>query len=103
MHGLALDPTGEYLYAADDSGNAIWTYSIDSATGLLTQVSNISAPTTGANPRHATVHPQGTYLYVVLEEANEVAQYSIDPTTHIPEFTNVTYSLINDGKSLLPK
>lgn len=105
VHGLAFDPTGQYIYAADDSGNAIWTYKVDNATGLLTHVSDISAPSSGANPRHATVHPKGTYLYVILESANEVAQYSINPTTHVPEFTNVTYSLLNDGKylELLPR
>ncbi|KUI57331.1 Carboxy-cis,cis-muconate cyclase [Cytospora mali] len=98
VHGMALDPAGDYIYAADDSGNAIWTYSIDNSTGLLTFVSAISAPTTGAAPRHAAVHPGGKYIYVILEESNELAQYKIDPSTHIPDFTNVTYSLLNPGQ-----
>lgn len=100
VHGMAFDPTGDYIYAADDTANTIWTHKVDNTTGLLTYVSAIAAPTTGANPRHATVHPNGAYLYVILEESNEIAQYSIDPTTHIPQFTNVIYSLLNAGKSL---
>lgn len=102
VHGMAFDPTGNFLYAADDMGNTIWTYKVDETTGLLTYVSATAAPTSGANPRHAAVHPKGQYLYVILEESNRVAQYNINPTTHIPQFSNVTYSLIDAGKPFVP-
>ncbi|ROV86992.1 hypothetical protein VSDG_10090 [Cytospora chrysosperma] len=99
VHGMAFDPTGDYIYAADDLGNSIWTYKVDNTTGLLTFVNVIAAPTAGADPRHATVHPGGAYLYVVLEGSNQVAQYNIDPTTHIPQFNNVIYSLLHPGQN----
>lgn len=97
VHGLALHPSGKYLYSADDSGNAVWTHAINNGTGLLELVSKTDAPSTGANPRHAAVHPLGGYLYVVLEESNELAQYRIDARSGKPVFDNVTFPLIADG------
>ncbi|KAL1640068.1 hypothetical protein SLS58_007335 [Diplodia intermedia] len=94
VHGLALSPDGRFVYSADDSGNAVWTHSVDPTTGLLTEVESMAAPVEGANPRHAAVHPNGDYLWVVLEEANELAQYTLDKETGKPTFTNVTYPLI---------
>ncbi|KAL1616532.1 hypothetical protein SLS56_011370 [Neofusicoccum ribis] len=94
VHGLAMSPDGAFVYSADDSGNAVWTHAVDAATGLLTQVDSLAAPSTGADPRHAAVHPGGKFLYVVLEGANQLAQYSLDPATGVPTFTNVTFPLI---------
>jgi carboxy-cis,cis-muconate cyclase len=97
VHGMALSPTGSFLYSADDAGNTLWTHSIDGTTGEVTLVSSLSGPETGSDPRHVAVHPQGAYLYVILEGANELAQYSIDSTTGIPSFQNTTYPLIPSG------
>jgi carboxy-cis,cis-muconate cyclase len=99
VHGMALDSTNSFLYSADDTGNALWTHSVNNATGKVTLVSSITGPVTGADPRHVTVHPEGQYLYVILEGANELAQYTID-ATGIPSFENVTYPLIPSGKSI---
>ncbi|TVY75964.1 Carboxy-cis,cis-muconate cyclase [Lachnellula suecica] len=99
VHGMAFDSANDFLYSADDSGNALWTHSVDNTTGELTFVSSVAGPVTGADPRHVTVHPEGQYLYVVLEGANELAQYSIDTTTGIPFFENVTYPLIPSGSA----
>ncbi|OJD28909.1 carboxy-muconate cyclase [Diplodia corticola] len=98
VHGMALSVDGRFVYAADDSGNAVWTHSVDEATGLLTEVSRLEAPSEGANPRHAAVHPKGGYLYVVLEEANKLAQYKLDTETGLPVFENVTYPLIPESE-----
>ncbi|KAK0457320.1 Lactonase, 7-bladed beta-propeller-domain-containing protein [Desarmillaria tabescens] len=100
VHGLALLPNSTYLYAADDSDNKIWTFGVDVATGELTDVATLAAPSEGNNPRHLTVHPNGEYLYVILEEANEVAQYSIDWQTHQPVYSNVSYSLLPPGSNV---
>lgn len=97
VHGMAMSPDGRFVYAADDSGNAVWTHAVDGETGVLTEVSRLDAPTEGANPRHAAVHPKGGYLYVVLEEANELAQYRLDEQTGVPVFENVTFPLIPES------
>ncbi|KAI1843007.1 hypothetical protein JX266_010860 [Neoarthrinium moseri] len=98
VHGTAFSPDSKFLYSADDRGNALWTHSIDATTGEVAFVANITAPTSGADPRHVTVHPNGKFLYVVLEGSSQVAQYSIDQSTGIPSFSNVTYPLLSSGE-----
>lgn len=99
VHGMAMNSANSILYSADDSGNTLWTHSVDNTTGELTYVASLAGPATGADPRHVAVHPEGQYLYVILEGANELAQYSIDQSTGIPSFQNVTYPLIPSGTS----
>ncbi|KAM0811513.1 putative Carboxy-cis,cis-muconate cyclase [Seiridium cardinale] len=98
VHGTAFSPDSKFLYSADDSGNTLWTHSIDQETGEVTLVANLTAPSSGADPRHAAVHPNGTHIYVVLEGSSQVAQYSIDADTGIPSFDNVTYPLLVSGE-----
>lgn len=98
VHGMAFDATNAFMYSADDTGNMLWTHSVDNTTGEVTLVSNSTGPETGADPRHVAVHPSGQYLYVIFEGANELAQYSVDTTTGIPTFQNVSYSLIPSGQ-----
>jgi carboxy-cis,cis-muconate cyclase len=102
VHGMALDSTNSFIYSADDTGNTLWTHSVNKTTGEVTLVDSVDGPVTGADPRHVTVHPEGQYLYVILEGANELAQYSIDNATGIPYSKNVTYPLIPSGTSSLP-
>ncbi|ETS77426.1 hypothetical protein PFICI_11300 [Pestalotiopsis fici W106-1] len=97
VHGTALSSDSRFLYSADDSANALWTHSIDPETGKVTFVANLTALSTGADPRHVAVHPSGKFLYVVLEGSNEIAQYTIDQSTGIPSFENVIYPLISSG------
>ncbi|KAI1499247.1 hypothetical protein F5X99DRAFT_291229 [Biscogniauxia marginata] len=89
VHGTALSPDSRFLYSADDSGNSLWTHSVDSTTGELTYVANLTGPSTGSDPRHVAVHPRGQHLYVVLEGSSELAQYTIDPQTGLPSFDTV--------------
>lgn len=98
VHGSAFSPDSKFLYSADDSGNTLWTHSIDQETGEVTLVANLTAPSSSAHPRHATVHPNGKYIYVVLEGSSQIAQYTLDETTGIPSFQNVTYPLLSSGE-----
>ncbi|CZR56947.1 related to carboxy-cis,cis-muconate cyclase [Phialocephala subalpina] len=99
VHGMALNAENSFLYSADDTGNTLWTHSVNKTTGELTYVASLDGPVTGADPRHVAVHPEGQYLYVILEGANELAQYSIDQSTGIPSFDNVTFPLIPSGEA----
>lgn len=94
VHGLAFSPDGSIMYSADDTANSLWTHSVNSTTGEVTELSRISGPASGSDPRHVAVHPNGTYLYAVLEGANALAVYSLDNTTGLPTYTNKTYPLI---------
>lgn len=98
VHGTAFGPDSKFFYSADDGGNSLWTHSVDSTTGELTLVANLTSPAAGADPRHVAVHPNGQFLYVVLEGTSQIAEYAIDAATGIPSFTNVTYPLLETGE-----
>jgi carboxy-cis,cis-muconate cyclase len=99
VHGTALSPDSGFLYSADDTGNTLWTHSIDPATGKVALVTNLTAPTTGADPRHVAVHPNGDYVYVVLEGSSQLAQYAVDESTGIPSLSGELYPLLKDGEN----
>lgn len=93
VHGLALSPQNDFVYSADDMGDAVWVHSYNRSSTEVQEVQRISAPT-GANPRHLAVHPRGKFTYVIYEELNELAVYTRDTTTGKLAETNQTYSLI---------
>ena len=97
VHGLALGPNNDILYSADDSGNSLWTHSINSDTGQVEFLDRIAAPTHGSDPRHITVHPDGGFAYVVFEGTNKLALYRIDPNTKTLAYTK-SFPLIPPGK-----
>lgn len=93
VHGLALSPVNDFIYSADDMGNAIWVHSYDNSSGVVEEKQKVSAPT-GANPRHLVVHPNGHFVFVLYEELSEIAVYSRDVASGQLTDTNTTYSLI---------
>jgi carboxy-cis,cis-muconate cyclase len=96
-HGTALSPNNDFLYSADDMGNAVWVHSYDNETGAVEEVQYLAAAT-DSDPRHLAVHPNGNWVYVVYEAANSIASYSRDTTTGELTFTNTTYSLLPSGQ-----
>jgi carboxy-cis,cis-muconate cyclase len=96
VHGTGLSANNDFLYSADDMGNAVWVHSYDSATGTIEEVQYLAAAS-GMNPRHLAVHPGGSWVYVVYEEGNSIAAYSRDQSTGELTFTNTTYSLLPSG------
>lgn len=93
VHGAAFSPDSRYLYSADDTGNTLWTHTIDRATGEVAFLANLTGPSPGSDPRHVVVHPAGNFLYVILEGASQLAQYTIDQETGLPAFDEA-YSLL---------
>lgn len=96
VHGLALSPKDDFIYSADDMGNAVWVHSYNKSSGAVEEVQYITAPT-GANPRHLAVHPNGGFVFVVYEELNEVAVYGRDVANGKLTSMNTTYSLLPSG------
>jgi carboxy-cis,cis-muconate cyclase len=97
VHGLAFNPDYSFLYSADDSGNAVWTHSVDEISGKLEFVEHLPGPQSGADPRHMVVHPNGSYAYVIFEGTNQVAVYNVAQKTQTLAFTNISYPLIPSG------
>lgn len=93
-----MSPNQDFLYSADDIGNAVWVHSYDNTTGAVEEVQYLAAAS-GSDPRHLTVHPNGKWVYVVYEAASSVAAYERDTTTGELTFTNTTYSLLPTGES----
>lgn len=96
VHGLAFSPSGEMLYSADDTGNAVWAHRVDSRTGEMHFVDRLAAPASAADPRHIVVHPGGNFAYVVFEGTNRLAVYSIDSDGGLA-YANISYPLIPPG------
>lgn len=97
VHGFDLSPHSDFIYSADDMGNAVWVHSYDNETQTAKEIQYFAAPS-GANPRHLAAHPNGQWVYVVYEEANSLAVFERDAATGLLTDTNVTYSLLPSGQ-----
>jgi len=75
-----VDPSGEFLYAADDDPpGGIFAFTTDS-TGALTAVPNspFTVPgQTGVNSLPSDIVDTGSYVYAALSQANQIAAFSI--------------------------
>src|SRR5262249_9493104 len=85
---VAVHPSGKFAYAAMARfNNAIWTYSIDPASGALTSTQTIAGAIEGTTS--VAVHPSGKFVYTtngalligVPGSSNSVSTYAIDATT----------------------
>jgi 6-phosphogluconolactonase (cycloisomerase 2 family) len=76
-----VEPTGKYLYTADDGTNTISTYLINQTTGVLTAVGGVSVVGSNPYPYDLAAHPSGLYLYSANYGTKTITSYSINPTT----------------------
>jgi 6-phosphogluconolactonase len=84
-NSVVAEPTGQYLYATNESLGQIFAFSIDPSTGLLTQVlgnlTNGAVAVAGTLPRALAVDISGQYLYCVNQGtsgAGSINIYSIN-------------------------
>jgi len=82
-NGLAIDPSGTYLYAANTSSASISIFTIGSS-GALSEVPSSPIADTYTAPANLILDPTGTYLYVANQGSNNVAVYSISSSTGLP-------------------
>ena len=82
---LALHPSGQYLYAANevddvdaDKSGSVSAFRIDPASGALTLLN--SQPSRGAHPCHMTVDRTGAHLLVANYTGGTLAVLPIDGT-----------------------
>ncbi|KAF1993970.1 3-carboxy-cis,cis-mucoante lactonizing enzyme [Amniculicola lignicola CBS 123094] len=92
VHGLALHPSGNFLYAADLNGDAMWTHAL-SPNGSITNTIRKDVSWDGKHPRHVATHPNGKWLYALMEASNSISAY---PITELGTLQNTTsrYSLL---------
>jgi 6-phosphogluconolactonase (cycloisomerase 2 family) len=72
--GLAVDPSGKFLYVADFGADLIRSYQIDAGTGVLTDFVSYA---TGSQPHSLVVDPGGRFLYVTNYGDGSVTAFSI--------------------------
>lgn len=81
---LSLDPSGHYLYAANEiadfagKSGAVTAYEVDRANGNLRQLNVMSSE--GAGPAHLSVDATGKYVFVANYAGGTVAVLPIQPT-----------------------
>jgi 6-phosphogluconolactonase len=79
--GLAVDPSGRFVYFTNGGVYSISVLSIDSSTGALTAISGSPFPS-APNPKGVFVHPSGKFLYVTLG-GGAISAYTIDSSTGV--------------------
>jgi DNA-binding beta-propeller fold protein YncE len=83
--GLAIDPSGTYLYAANTGSGTISIFAIGSLfPGSLKEVSGSPLNDSYSDPVALILDPAGKYLYVANQASSNVAAYSISSSTGLP-------------------
>jgi 6-phosphogluconolactonase len=81
--GLAIDPSGSYLYVANTLSSSVSIFAI-SASGALQEVAGSPLADIYNDPVAVMLDPKGQYLYVSNQGSNNVAVYSISSSTGLP-------------------
>lgn len=71
---MAIDPTGTFLFVANNSGNTISAYTIDQKSGALGSATSYSV---GNSPQSIAVDPSGSFVYVTNNGSNNVTAFRI--------------------------
>ncbi|HEU5340046.1 lactonase family protein [Edaphobacter sp.] len=80
--GIAVDPSGRFVYTANSDDNSVSMFRVDQVTGLLTPTSPATVAA-GWSPSGVTIHPSGKFAYVTNEDDSTVSMYTIDPDTGV--------------------
>jgi len=101
---LALRPTGDYLYSANEANTygetgsgSVSAYKVDRRSGHLTLLNSVSSE--GAGPAHLSVHPAGKYVLVANYAGGTVAVLPIHPSGELGAASDV----IHDQGALGPE
>src|ERR1035441_5883316 len=82
--GIAIDPTGSFVYTGDSDDNAVSMFTVNQTTGVLTPVSPAEVPTGyESSPGFVTVDPSGKFLYTSGDASDDstIAMFTINSTT----------------------
>jgi 6-phosphogluconolactonase (cycloisomerase 2 family) len=77
---IALDPTGQYLYASSNSSGKVTVYGVDATSGAFIHVEG-SPFDGGQMPYSAAVDRSGRFLYVGNDDADELSVFPLDQAT----------------------
>ncbi len=80
--GIAIDPSGKFVYTANSDDNTVSMFAINQTTGVLTPTTPPTVPT-GSSPLSVTVDPTGKFAYVANQDDSTVSMYTINSSTGV--------------------
>jgi len=99
---MAFNPNGKWAYLTHESVSAITTFDYDSATGLLSNARNTTAPNDGA---HVLVHPGGNFVFHIARGGDTTTVFKVGADGSLTAGAKVgggyDGTLTRDGKYLL--
>lgn len=100
---LEVDPSGKYLYAAENIQDSVAGFKIDQTTGALTNLpgSPYAEGTfdTGNTPKDAlrlSVDPSGKFIYVADDEGNDFSLFKLNKPTGVLTYAGSLGNVSND-------
>jgi len=94
--GIAIDPSGKFVYTANSDDNTVSMFTINSSTGVLTPTTPPSVAT-GWSPLSVTVDPSGRFAYAANQDDDTVSMYSVNASTGV--LTPLTPATVPTGGS----
>ncbi len=76
--GLAMHPTGAYLYVALRGVNYLGVFGVNGSTGALAYTCCAPQPLTGSDPAWVAVSPSGGRVYVTNFGSNDLSVFGVD-------------------------
>lgn len=74
---IDVDPLGEFVYVANLTNNNVKLFTIDAATGILSDGTTV---VTGNNPQCIHIDPTGRYVYTANGASHDISGFSINAT-----------------------
>lgn len=79
-HGVAVDPSGQYVVVADFGADRVFVYRFDRATRKLSRAQPpFASVAPGSAPRHIAFSPDGRVMFLDTELSAVVQSYRWDP------------------------
>lgn len=101
---LALDPSGRFLYCAQEVGDSagqsgsVVAYAVNRSSGDLQPLNSVSSE--GAGPAHLSIDASGKYVFVANYAGGTIAVLPIQPTGELGSATYVHQDVDSVGPKL---
>lgn len=78
---MAVTPAGETVYVTNGIQSTISAFRVDTATGVLTELSGSPFAAGGVRPEGIAIDPSGRFAYTANYTGDTISAYAIDPAT----------------------
>jgi 6-phosphogluconolactonase len=77
-HAVTVSPDNRFVLAADLGLDRVFTYRVDSTSGLGQKNPQVTSIAPGSGPRHLAFRPDGRFVYVLNEMFSNVVAFRYD-------------------------